>query len=60
MKNWRSPDFFRDYMNARQIVDLRGGRGNGGNNPTPLTPQTAPGVKANHRRSCAMKAIFGG
>jgi hypothetical protein len=45
-------------MNARQIIDLRGGRGNGGNNPTPLAPQAAPDVKANHRRSCAMKAGF--
>jgi hypothetical protein len=30
-----NPDFFRDYMNARQIIDSPGGRGGGNPTPTP-------------------------
>lgn len=33
------PDFFRDYTNARLIIDRPGGHGNG-NPPTPPTPPT--------------------
>jgi hypothetical protein len=38
------PEFFRDYMNARQIIDLRGGHGNG-QKPTPA-PTPAPQTQA--------------
>ena len=34
-----NPDFFRDYTNARIIIDRPGGHGNGG---TPPTPPPAP------------------
>jgi len=37
-----NPDFFRDYTNARIIIDRPGGRGNGnGNNPPPSPPPPA-------------------
>lgn len=37
-----NPDFFRDYMNARQIVDIPGGRGTG--------PKPAPAPTANVKK----------
>lgn len=39
-----SPDFVKDYWNARNIVDLGGGRATGGNNPpTPAPTPVSPG-----------------